>query len=280
MGADDRWTRIDGEGIVWGAGAFVASVVAGVLLKPDRSAVGLENATIIYLLIVVVAAAYGGRTAGLVAALTAALSYDFFLTTPYNRLTIDSLSQVVTVALLLGSGLVASLAGRARRRSGTQARQQADAILLLNAITQAVATGGDADRLAAEGLYRLLGARRVTVMRGGPAGQAVVADVADPGDAGGTGEALDPHDLPHLDEQGRLPRGVFLVRDGRLPRPLRGAAVTLVHGHEQVGELVVITGAGRALPPAARLTLATVAHALAAAPPHSPTSNGRQSLTR
>ncbi len=207
MGADDRWTRIDGEGIVWGAGAFVASVVAGVLLKPDRSEVGLENATIIYLLIVVVAAAYGGRTAGLVAALTAALSYDFFLTTPYNRLTIDSLSQVVTVALLLGSGLVASLAGRARRRSGT-------------------------------------------------------------------------HDLPHLDEQGRLPRGVFLVRDGRLPRPLRGAAVTLVHGHEQVGELVVITGAGRALPPAARLTLATVAHALAAAPPRSPTSNGRQSLTR
>src|SRR6266487_6303118 len=100
--------RIDGEGIVWGAGAFIAGVVAGVVMQPDRSEIGLENATIIYLLIVVIAAAYGGRTAGLVAALSATLSYDFFLNTPYNRLTIDTAAQVVTVALLFGSGLVAS----------------------------------------------------------------------------------------------------------------------------------------------------------------------------
>ena len=63
-----------------------------------------------------VAAAVGGRTAGLISALSAALSYDFFLTTPYHSLRIDSVAQVITVALLFGTGLVASLAGRARRR--------------------------------------------------------------------------------------------------------------------------------------------------------------------
>jgi Domain of unknown function (DUF4118) len=272
--------RIDGEGIVWGAGAFVASIVAGVVMQPDRNEIGLENATIIYLLIVVIAAAYGGRTAGLVAALSAALSYDFFLTTPYNRLTIDSVSQVVTVALLFGSGLVASLAGRARRRSGREARQQADAIRLLNAITQAVAAGADADRLAAGGLRQLLDVQRVTITRGGPAGQTVVAaDAAAEGDAAG-GEPPDLGDVPHLDEQGRLPRGIFLVRDGHLPRPVRGAAVILVHDNEPVGELVVITGTGHPLPPGARLIVATVAHALAAAEPRRPTSNGRRSLAR
>jgi hypothetical protein len=263
--------RIDGEGIVWGAGAFVASVVAGVVMQPDRNEIGLENATIIYLLIVVIAAAYGGRTAGLVAALSAALSYDFFLTTPYRRLTIDTAAQVVTVALLFGSGLVASLAGRARRRSGREARQQAEAIRLLNAITQAVAAGADADRLAAGGLRQLLDVQRVTITRG----QTVAADAAAEGAVGG--EPPDLGDVPHLDEQGRLPRGVFLVRDGRLPRPLRGAAVTLVHDSEPVGELVVITGTGHPLPPGARLILATVAHALAAAEPRRPTSNGLRS---
>jgi K+-sensing histidine kinase KdpD len=33
--------------------------------------------------VVVVTAAVGGRAAGLISALSAALSYDFFLTTPY-----------------------------------------------------------------------------------------------------------------------------------------------------------------------------------------------------
>jgi hypothetical protein len=41
----------------------------------------------------VVAAAVGGRTAGFVSALSAALSYDFFLTTPYHSLRIDSIAQ-------------------------------------------------------------------------------------------------------------------------------------------------------------------------------------------
>lgn len=195
MSHDNRWTAIDGEGIAWGAGAFAATVLAGIILEPYRRTIGLENVTIIYLLIVVIAAAYGGRAAGLLAALSAALSYDFFLTTPYHQLVIDSLAQIVTVALLFGSGIVASLAGRARRRSTSQARQQTDALRLLNAITQTVAAGatGDADRTAAEGLYHLLDADRVTITRTGPTGEAVVAEV------GRTDEPLDTHDLPHLD---------------------------------------------------------------------------------
>jgi K+-sensing histidine kinase KdpD len=272
---DNRWTTVDGEGIAWGAGAFAASVLTGVSIEPYRHTIGLENVTIVYLLIVVITAAYGGRAAGLFAALSAALSYDFFLTTPYHNLVIDSLAQVVTVTLLLASGIVASLAGRARRRSTTQARQQTDALRLLNVITQTVAAGGDADRAAAEGLYDLLDADRVAVTRTRPTGQAVSAAV------GRTDETLDTHDLPRLDQQGRLPRGFRLWRGDQPPRPSRGAAVDLVRGHDQVGELAVVMGAGRPLPPAARLTLATVAHVLAAAPPHRPAdADGQRPVAR
>ena len=275
MSRDNGWTAIDGEGIAWGAGAFAASVLAGVIIEPYRHTIGLENVTIIYLLIVVIAAAYGGRAAGLFAALSAALSYDFFLTTPYHQLTIDSPAQVVTVTLLFASGVVASLAGRARRRSTVQARQQTDALRLLSAITQTVATTGDADRVAAEALYDLLDADRVTIRRTGPTGEAVATEV------GGTDETLDAHDLAHLDQQGRLPGGFGLWRGGWPPRPSRGAVVDLVRGHDQVGELVVVMEQGRPLLPTARLTLATVAHVLAAAtPPHPAHANGQRPVTR
>ena len=112
-----RFTEeIDGEGVAWAAAGFIASLLIGVVIEPFRGTVGLENVTLGYLLVVVVAAAVGGRAAGLISALSAALSYDFFLTTPYHSLRIDSVAQVITVALLFGTGLVASLAGRARRR--------------------------------------------------------------------------------------------------------------------------------------------------------------------
>jgi hypothetical protein len=101
-----RFTEeIDGEGVAWGAAGFVASLLIGVAIEPFRSTVGLENVALGYLLVVVVAAAVGGRAAGLISALSAALSYDFFLTTPYHSLRIDSVAQVITVALLFGTGL-------------------------------------------------------------------------------------------------------------------------------------------------------------------------------
>ena len=66
-----------------------------------------------------------GRTRSSWARELGALSYDFFLTTPYHSLRIDSVAQVITVALLFGTGLVASLAGRARRRQTVAAEAEA-----------------------------------------------------------------------------------------------------------------------------------------------------------
>jgi K+-sensing histidine kinase KdpD len=91
-----RRTGIDGEGVVWAVGAFAASLLIGVLVQPFRKTMGLENVAILYLLVVVAAAGIGGRAAGMVAALSAALSYDYFLTTPYHTLVIDTLAQVIT----------------------------------------------------------------------------------------------------------------------------------------------------------------------------------------
>jgi hypothetical protein len=256
-----RFTEeVDGEGVAWAAAGFVASLLIGVVVEPFRSTVGLENVALGYLLVVVVTAAVGGRAAGLISALSAALSYDFFLTTPYHSLRIDSIAQVITVALLFGTGLVASLAGRARRRQTVVADTQAGVIRLLNAITRAAAAGENSDHLAAEGILTLLDARRVVIRRGGPDNEVVVADIGEP-------EApLDVGSLTQLDAEGHIldgrrrpPRGSVV----RWMRPQQGAVLQLVRHRQPVGRLLVIFRQDHWMPPVIRLALATVAHALA-----------------
>ena len=213
----------------------------------------------------VLAAAVGGRAAGLVAALSAALSYDFFLTTPYHTLRIDSLSQVVTVALLFAAGFVASVGARTRRaarhRTSIEVHGQVGVIRLVHAVTLAAATGGDVDRVAAEGVMELLGARRVAILRRGPGGEVVVADV------GARSEALDVDDLPRLDADGRLPSGHLRTVEGTLVLPDQGVMLELVRRGVRVGALVVVPGQDQPVTRATRLGLAAVAHALAAASP-------------
>jgi K+-sensing histidine kinase KdpD len=254
--------QIDGEGAAWSVGAFVASLLVGVAIEPFRRTIGLENVVLVYLLVVVLAAAVGGRTAGLFAAVSAALSYDFFLTTPYHTLAIDSAAQLITVGLLLATGLVASLAGRARRRLSVAADEQAGLLQLLNAVAATAAAGGDADRVAVDGIHQLLDASRVAIRRSAPDGETVV-------DAGQPDTAFDADDLLHLDDQGRITRpgsaaGAGVVR--WVPRG-RGAVLDLVRRHRPVGTLEVVLGAPLPLSQVTRLTLATIAHTLAASAP-------------
>jgi K+-sensing histidine kinase KdpD len=252
-------TSLDGEGVVWAVGAFVASLLIGLLVEPFRGTIGLENVVIMYLLVVVAAAAIGGRAAGIVAAVSAALAYDFFLTSPYHTLAIDSLAQVITVVLLLATGVVVSIGGRVRRRSAAAAEAHAEAIRLLHQLTQAGAAGGPVDRVAAEGLRELLGARRVSVLHRSPAGFAVTVDI------GETHAPLDLEALTHLDREGRIPSGHHRVLDGFMVLPLEGVAIDLVARQQPVGYLVVIPGHDVAADRTTRLAVAAMANQVAVA---------------
>jgi hypothetical protein len=79
--------------------------VAGVLVSLRDELVS-TNLALILVVVVVLAAAVGGRLAGAVTAVTAALSFDFFLTKPYLSLHISSADDVETTVLLLVVGLI------------------------------------------------------------------------------------------------------------------------------------------------------------------------------
>jgi K+-sensing histidine kinase KdpD len=128
MTRSDRSLEIDGEGAFWAVAGFAASLVVGVALRPLRVSAGLENVVVVYVIVVALAAAIGGRLAGLATSLAAALAYNWFFTTPYETLRVDSAEQVATVVLLFVAGLLASLGGRATRRARVEAREEADVL--------------------------------------------------------------------------------------------------------------------------------------------------------
>lgn len=88
--------------------------VAGALVAV-RGEIVNANVALVLVLVVVVAATTGGWQAGAVAAVMSAISFDFFHTRPYLRLTIASQDDVETTLLLLVVGVsVGYLAARAR----------------------------------------------------------------------------------------------------------------------------------------------------------------------
>ena len=253
-----RRSGIDGEGVAWAIGAFLASLLIGLLVEPFRDSIGLENVVICYLLVVVAAAGIGGRAAGIVAAVSAALAYDYFLTTPYHALVIDTLAQVITVSLLITTGLVVSIGGRVRRRSAAIADAHTKAIQLLHRVTEtaAAAEAAAVDRVAAEGLHRLLDARRVSILRRSPEGFTVAVDI------GETGLPIDLEALTHLDRDGRIPPGHHRVLNGAMVLPHEGVALALVARQRPVGYLVIIPGRDVPADRTTRLAVAAMANQL------------------
>jgi len=94
--------------------ALAAPLAVAAVLLPFRASWPGTNVAL--LLVVVVVAAIGNRVAGALAAVWAAVWFDFFFTVPYYRFTIRSSADVTTAVLLLLTGLaVSQLAARARR---------------------------------------------------------------------------------------------------------------------------------------------------------------------
>jgi K+-sensing histidine kinase KdpD len=258
MARSDRSIEIDGEGAFWAVAGFAASLLVGVALRPLRESAGLENVVVVYVIVVALAAAVGGRLAGLATSLSAALAYNWFFTTPYETLRIDSAEQVATVVLLFVAGLLASLGGRATRRARVDAREEADVLQVLTAVNLAAARDGlKADVVAVDGLRDLLDARAVRVVREGPEGDLVVAQ------AGQVDRELDLAGLPHLDEEGRIPSGHRRSVGGTLVLPAEGAVVDLVRRDRRVGALVIVPAEDRPILRTTRMAIAATAHALA-----------------
>jgi Domain of unknown function (DUF4118) len=97
------------------AAAVVVPLAGAAILLPWRSSWPNTNVALLLVVTVVAVAAGGNRVAGALAALSAAIWFDFFFTVPYERFSIAHSSDVTTFALLFAVGVaVSQLAARAR----------------------------------------------------------------------------------------------------------------------------------------------------------------------
>src|SRR5690348_11454513 len=124
----------------------VLAVLAGPLvlaavLVPFRGGFPNTDAALAMLVMVVAVAANGHRPAGVLAALSAAVWFDFFLTQPYERFTFTRRADIETTILLLVIGVaVTEIAVRGRRQQAAASRQ-AGYLDGIHAAAQAAATG-------------------------------------------------------------------------------------------------------------------------------------------
>ena len=99
-------------------------IVVAAAIAPFRASVENTNAALVLVLVVVAAASTGIRAAGVIAALSSALAFDFFLTAPFNRFTITDRADIETAVLLLVVGVgVTEIALWGRREQAKASRE-------------------------------------------------------------------------------------------------------------------------------------------------------------
>ena len=126
---------------------LAAPLALAALLVPFRASFPNTDAALALLLVVVAVAANGYRLAGILAAVSAAVWFDFFLTRPYERFTITSRADIETTVLLLVIGVAVTEIAVWGRRQHAAASRRAGYLAGINAAAQAVAAGGSPSAL-------------------------------------------------------------------------------------------------------------------------------------
>ena len=149
--------------------ALAAPLVLAAVLVPFRASFPNTDAALALVLVVVAVAANGYRLAGVLAAVSTAVWFDFFLTQPYERFSITHRTDIETTVLLLVIGVaVTEIAVWGRRQYATASRR-AGYLDGIHSAAQAVAAGGSAPALTEQvtgQLIRLLSLRSCSFQYG------------------------------------------------------------------------------------------------------------------
>jgi K+-sensing histidine kinase KdpD len=122
--------------------AVAAPLALAAILAPFRAGFPNTDAALAMILLVVAIAANGYRLAGYLAALSAAVWFDFFLTRPYETLSITHRVDIQTTVLLLVIGVAVTELAVWGRRQYLTASRRAGYLDGISAAAQAVAAGG------------------------------------------------------------------------------------------------------------------------------------------
>jgi hypothetical protein len=153
--------------------AVVVPVAVGAGLAPFRSNIATATAALAMAAAVSLIAALSTRLGGVVAAASAALSFDFFFTKPYGSLSISSAQELETAILMLVCGLIVGQLSARNRTNKELVVQTSDDFGRIQAIAEMMASGAGAFEVVAavgDELTGLLGLRSCRFERTFPDG--------------------------------------------------------------------------------------------------------------
>jgi K+-sensing histidine kinase KdpD len=129
---------------------LIGPAAACAALTPVRDSFPTTDAALVLVAVIVAIAALGSRTGGLVAALSAGVWFDFFLTRPYETFSINTRPAIETTVLLFIIGIAVTEISAWGRREHFRAGQQSGYLTGLHAAAEVVATGGSPTRLTGQ----------------------------------------------------------------------------------------------------------------------------------
>jgi len=200
-------------------GAIVAVLVGG-LLAPARDWLGSANVALILAIVVVGAAVFGGRVAGGVTSIAAALSFDYFQTQPYYSLRISDREDLIAAVLLLVMGVAVGQLAMMRYGSREEVQVHAKGAAHLEDVAAVVAAGADLDEVW-------------------PVVRRALVDQLEL--AGARFEPAPYHDsFTPLGRDGQITATTLTYEHGGFSLPAEGVVVPVVASGQQLGRLVLV----------------------------------------
>jgi K+-sensing histidine kinase KdpD len=126
-------------------GALVLPVAVATLLVPLRGSFAAPAAALLLVAVIVAVAALGDRPAGYVATVMATLSFDFFLTRPYERLEITQRADLETAICLFVVGVVVTEILLQSWRLHRTAQEESSFVGLIGGVAELVTSGASRD---------------------------------------------------------------------------------------------------------------------------------------
>jgi hypothetical protein len=141
--------------------APLAPLAVSAFLVPFRAHLANTQPALVLVVVVVAVAAGGSRIAGIAAAVSAGVWFDFFFTRPYQRFTITDRSDIETFVLLLVVGIAVTELAAWGRRQQALASREAGYLAGIHAAAEVGATGGSPSVLIRDVSNQLIGTLRL-----------------------------------------------------------------------------------------------------------------------
>ena len=204
---------------MWSAlGALAAIAVAG-LIVPLRSTIDNTNVALVLVLVIVAAASFGGRSAGVTTSVVAALAFNFFHTQPYYSLRISDRFDIITTILLAVVGLAVGEIAVLSHRHEVVADEHATGARHLERVAGLVASGASESDVW------------VAVRAGLVAELGLASCRFEPG--------MGLTHLPRIERDGRLLEGERYFAGGGFALPAEGAEILVERQGRTLGRLVL-----------------------------------------